>query len=138
MSAIRIRKVLTALVLVLGLFTVSFYTIGPAAADDNPPVVLGPAPTNPPVAAPTVKKAHRHGYIKACEPTRAHHGRKIYLAYGSFKRPEPDGYTVLRPGHCKVFRVHHVYGAKHRIDWAASRFNNGAPVAAGHVWHIKL
>ena len=138
------RKILTTASLFISLCVVSQFTVSPAMAADNGTsddpdvVVLGPAPTANPVAAPTVKKAHRHGYIKACEPSRSHGGRKINLAYGSFKQPEPDGYKTIRAGHCKVFRVYHVYGPRHRLDWVAFRASNGAIVATGHVRHIHL
>lgn len=129
------RKILTILLIAASFCFVQMYVIGPAeaAASDEPNATLGPAPTNNPVARPTVKRAHRHGYIKACEPSRANGGSKISFAYGTFKLPEPDGFKFVQPGQCKLIRVH-----RHTIDWVAFDARTGAIVASGHVRHIHL
>jgi hypothetical protein len=103
-----------------------------AYADDPGTIILAPSPTTS-VAAPTVKRAHRHGYIKACEPSRSNGGRKIRLAYGSFQQPNPDGVTTVRAGHCRLIRVN-----RKNIDWVAYNARTGAIIAAGRVRHIHL
>lgn len=131
------RKILTTLFTVLAVCFVSMYIIGPANAttteDCTTNPCLGPPPTTEPLAAaPTVKRAHRHGYIRACEPTRANGGRKTILEYGKRGAPNPDGRTTIRAGHCKLIRVH-----RHKIFWISYDMR-GRVTGHGTVRHIRL
>jgi hypothetical protein len=132
------RKILTAVLLVFSFCFVSMYVIAPAQAatnstSDDPSVILGPAPTTTPLAtAPTVKRAHKPGYIRACEPTRANGGRKTILEYGKRSLPNPDGRKTIRAGHCRLIAVH-----RHRIFWI-SYDKLGRVTGSGYVRHIHL
>jgi hypothetical protein len=129
-----IRKLFCSFIVVVALCTISFYMIEPAAAAtmDDPTVVLAPAPTTAPlVAPPLVKRTHKHGYIKACEPTRKLDGRKISLEYGKRGTDNPDGRTTIRAGHSKLIAVH-----RHNIFWIS--YDTHGRTTSGYVRHIHL
>jgi hypothetical protein len=129
------RKILSRVLLFVSVCVALQFAIGSAeaATSDDPGPILAPAPTTTPLCvAPTVKRAHKHGYIKVYEPTRAHGGCKTTLEYGKRGTDVPDGRKVIRAGHRRLIAVH-----RHKIFWI-SYDKLGRVTGSGYVRHIHL